>query len=121
MTISTTLLNLIKPQSWTDRVQDLLADHPQLKAEVLTGISKPAIAQDLDCDLDIWFDNKIALVVSLDGQILHEREFESDYRPDLMCIYGAAELLFLKIYGEVLLNRLPTSFSPAIRNRSVIL
>ena len=107
------MLDLIQPQPWTDRVRELLANYPQLMLEVLVGISlaKP-VCQKLDCHLDIWFDNKLALMVSQDGQLLHEVGFETNFRPKLMSIYAAGELLFVKTQGEVLFNRLPDSFSP---------
>lgn len=108
------MLDLIQPQPWTDRVRELLANHPQLMLEVLVGISvaKP-ICQKLDCSLDVWFDGEPVLVLSSQGHILHEKSFEVNFSPNLMCIYAAGELIFVKIQGEVLFDRLPDSFNPA--------
>jgi hypothetical protein len=85
-----------------DTLAWITTEYPVVAEELKAARSLPPIPPDTPGDeISVLFE---------DVEIPLTAQFPADYQPEMLTMYVKEELIFVKVHGEVLLNRLPDSF-----------
>lgn len=95
-------------------ISAVLSSFPGLAAQTIKALDLPSQPPDYrPLRFEAHFNGRLVLLVESNQIIYEARKFPLDYRPMVITLYGDSELLFVRVGPEVLLNRLPVTYTPA--------